>query len=122
MSSESMANPLRVAIIGYGLAGSVFHAPLISSVPGMSVAAIVTGNPERQARAHRDYPAAAILSSADQLWHDPSHYNLVVVAAPNRLHVPFGVAAMNAGLPVVIAKPMPPPAPPPYHLITPTDP
>ena len=106
MSSESTANPLRVAIIGYGLAGSVFHAPLISSVPGMSVAAIVTGNPERQARAHRDYPAAAIISSADQLWHDPSLYDLVVVAAPNRLHVPFGVAAMNAGLPVVIDKPM----------------
>src|SRR5258707_2051582 len=106
MSSESMANPLRVAIIGYGLAGSVFHAPLISSVPGMSVAAIVTGNPERQARAHRDYPAAAILSSADELLPDPSHYNLVVVAAPNRLHVPFGVAAMNAGLPVVIDKPI----------------
>src|SRR5216684_3416421 len=106
MSSESMANPLRVAIIGYGLAGSVFHAPLISSVPGMSVAAIVTGNPERQARAHRDYPAAAIISSADPLWHDPSHYDLVVVAAPNRLHVPFGVAAMNAGLPVVIDKPI----------------
>jgi len=106
MSSESTANPLRIAIIGYGLAGSVFHAPLISSVPGMSVAAIVTSNPERQARARRDYPAAAIISSADQLWHDPSHYDLVVVAAPNRWHVPFGVAAMNAGLPVVIDKPM----------------
>src|SRR5258708_12545078 len=113
MSSESMAKPLGVAIIGYGLAGSVFHAPLISSVPGMSVAAIVTGNPERQARAHRDYPAAAIISSPDQLWHDPSHYDLVVVAAPNRLHVPFGLPAMNPPLPLVINNPMPPSLPDP---------
>ena len=40
--------PLRVAIIGYGLAGSVFHAPLIASTPGMQVSAIVTSNAQRQ--------------------------------------------------------------------------
>jgi predicted dehydrogenase len=72
----------------------------------MSVAAIVTGNPERQLRAHQDYPAAAILSSAGQLWRDPSLYDLVVVATPNRSHLPLGIAAMNAGLPVVIDKPI----------------
>src|SRR5436305_11865805 len=100
------ASPLRVAIIGYGLAGSVFHAPLVSSTPGMIVAAIVTGNPERQQRAAHDYPNAAIVSSTEELWHDPSRYDLVVVAAPNRAHVLLGLAAMDAGLPVVIDKPM----------------
>src|SRR5438105_11867418 len=90
-------SPLRVAIIGYGLAGSVFHAPLVSSTPGMSVAAIVTGNPERQQRAAHDYRNAAIVSSAEELWRDPSRYDLVVVATPNRAHVPLGLAAMNAG-------------------------
>jgi hypothetical protein len=29
--------PLRVAVVGYGLAGSVFHAPLIAATPGMEV-------------------------------------------------------------------------------------
>jgi predicted dehydrogenase len=72
----------------------------------MTVAAIVTANPERQQRAAHDYPSAAIVSSAEELWHDPSRYDLVVVAAPNRAHVPLGLAAMNAGLPVVIDKPM----------------
>jgi predicted dehydrogenase len=99
-------SPLRIAIIGYGLAGSVFHAPLVSSTPGMSVAAIVTGTAERQQRAAHDYPNAAIVSSAGELWRDPSRYDLVVVAAPNRAHVPLGLAAMDAGLPVVIDKPM----------------
>src|SRR6266704_3710677 len=103
-SDSTTVRSLRVAIIGYGLAGAVFHAPLIASTPGMTVAAIVTGNPERQERAHRDFPTAAILSSADQLWQEPSLYDLIVLATPNRTHVPLGLAAMNAGLPVVIDK------------------
>jgi len=49
-SPERAANPLRVAIIGYGLAGTVFHAPLIAATDGMTVSAIVTGNAERQQR------------------------------------------------------------------------
>src|SRR5579884_161347 len=105
-SYPTPTSPVRVAIIGYGLAGSVFHAPLVSSTPGMIVSAIVTGNRERQQRAAHDYPNAAIVSSAQELWRDPSHYDLVVVAAPNRAHVPLGLASMNAGLPVVIDKPM----------------
>lgn len=101
-------DPLRVGIIGYGLAGTVFHAPLVASTPGMAVAAIVTGDPARQARARRDYPAATIYSTADALLAHPSQLDLVVVAAPNRAHVPLGIAALEAGLPVVIDKPIAP--------------
>src|SRR5437868_8475111 len=104
--SGAAAKTLRVAIIGYGLAGSVFHAALVSCVAGMEVAAIVTSNPKRQEHAQRDGPDAQVLSTADELWPHPSRYDLVVVAAPNRSHVPLGMAAMNAGLPVVIDKPM----------------
>lgn len=105
-SSEGSVSPLRVAIIGYGLAGAVFHAPLVAATKGMFVSTIVTGNTERQQRAQRDYPTATILSSAEQLWHDSSSYDLVVVASPNRTHVSLGMAAMQAGLPVVIDKPV----------------
>ena len=34
---------LRVAIVGYGLAGRFFHAPLVASTEGLSVATVVTG-------------------------------------------------------------------------------
>jgi predicted dehydrogenase len=104
--AELTAKTLRVAILGYGLAGAVFHAPLIASTPGMTVAAIVTGHPTRQERARHDFPTARVLPTADDLWHDPSAYDLVVVATPNRTHVPLGIAAMKAGLPVVVDKPM----------------
>ena len=107
MSSES-SNMLSVGIIGYGLAGTVFHAPLVSSTPGMKVAAIVTSNPERQAQARHDYPDARIYATADDMLADASRLDLVVVAAPNRAHVPLGIAALEAGLPVVIDKPLAP--------------
>ena len=36
---------LRVAVVGYGLAGRWFHAQLVAATPGMGVAAIVTSDP-----------------------------------------------------------------------------
>jgi predicted dehydrogenase len=100
--------PIRVGIVGYGLAGTVFHGPLVASTPGMVVAAIATQHPERQARAMRDYPSATLYSSADTLLADPSKLDLVVIATANRAHVPQGIAALEAGLPVVIDKPLAP--------------
>jgi scyllo-inositol 2-dehydrogenase (NADP+) len=104
--STSYDQALRVAVIGYGLAGAVFHAPLIASTPGLEVSAIVTGNQERQQRARQHYPNAAILARAEELWRDARRYDLVVVAAPNREHIPLALAALEAGLPVVIDKPV----------------
>jgi scyllo-inositol 2-dehydrogenase (NADP+) len=101
-------HPLRVAIIGYGLAGAVFHAPLVAATPGMAVAAVVTTNPERQAQARHDFPQATILGSVDEIWNNAQDYDLVVVASPNRYHAEQGIAAMQAGLPVVIDKPLAP--------------
>ncbi|HLJ69629.1 MAG TPA: Gfo/Idh/MocA family oxidoreductase [Chloroflexota bacterium] len=98
--------PLNVAIVGYGLAGSVFHAPLIASTRGMSVAAIVTANPGRRQRAGRDFPEARVLDTADEIWNDAAHVDLVVVASPNRYHAPLALAAIRHGIAVVIDKPM----------------
>ena len=100
--------PLRVAVIGYGLAGRVFHAPLVAAEPDMEVAAIVTGDAGRRAAAAGDHPGARVLPSADALWDDPSAIDLVVIAAPNRAHVPLARAAIAAGLPVVVDKPLAP--------------
>ena len=100
--------PLRVAIVGYGLAGAVFHAPLVSCTQGMVVAAIVTSDPARRIQALRDYPKVTLYAAVEELWRDAARYDLAVIATPNRLHVPLGVAALNAGLPVVIDKPIAP--------------
>jgi scyllo-inositol 2-dehydrogenase (NADP+) len=98
--------PLRVAIIGYGLAGRVFHAPLVAAEPRTEVAAIVTADPARRASAAADHPRARLVATPDELLADPGVLDLVVVAAPNRVHVPLARAAIAAGLPVVVDKPL----------------
>jgi predicted dehydrogenase len=97
---------LRVAVVGYGHAGRVFHAPLIASTPGMSVSAIVTANAERSARAHVDFPDARVVPSAEDVWSRASDYDLAVIATPNSTHVALGLSALQAGLAVVIDKPV----------------
>src|SRR4051812_42646215 len=98
----------RVGLIGYGLAGAAFHAPLIAAVPGLDLAAIVTRDEERRAGARERHPEAELLESADELWE--RDVDLVVVAAPNRAHVPLAKAAIAAGVPVVVDKPLAPSA------------
>ncbi|RDI61669.1 Gfo/Idh/MocA family protein [Nocardia pseudobrasiliensis] len=96
---------LNVAVIGYGLAGSVFHAPLIAAEPRMRVAAVVTSSEERGAQAEREYAGVRVIGAAEELFADPAGIDLVVVATPNRTHAPLARQALAAGLPVVVDKP-----------------
>jgi predicted dehydrogenase len=96
---------LRVAIIGYGLSGRVFHAPLIAATRGLTVTSVVTSSPERQAQVAADHPQARLLSSAERVWERDDH-DLVVVATPNDTHAALATAAIDRGLPVVVDKPM----------------
>jgi scyllo-inositol 2-dehydrogenase (NADP+) len=94
---------MRVGIFGYGLAGRVFHAPL-AKYAGFEIVAIQTGNPERVAQAKIDFPEAAICSNADELL---SHnLDLVIVASINTAHEANAKAAIDAGVAVVVDKPM----------------
>jgi predicted dehydrogenase len=99
-------DPIRVALIGYGLAGQAFHAPLIASVPGLELAAVVTRDEDRRGAVRGEHPGAELLDSADEIWPRRDDFGLVVVAAPNRTHVPLARASIDAGLPVVVDKPL----------------
>ncbi|MEU1123010.1 Gfo/Idh/MocA family oxidoreductase [Streptomyces sp. NPDC005899] len=97
---------LRVGLVGYGLAGSVFHAPLISATGGLVLDTVVTSNEERRAQARAEFPGVRLASSAEELLARAGELDLVVVASPNRTHVPIARAALEAGLPVVVDKPL----------------
>jgi predicted dehydrogenase len=102
----STVEPLKVAIIGYGLAGRVFHAPLIAATPGLEVGAIVTANPRRAAQARTDYPEAEVLSDVNSVFVHAERFDLVVVATPNDVHVPLALRSIEAGIAVVVDKPL----------------
>ena len=98
-----MSSPLRVGIAGYGLAGRYFHAPLLKGC-GFEVAAIVTNNSQRQDAARHDFPKVQVVSDyADLL---AMGLDLIVIATGNVAHAPEAIAAMHAGIPVVVDKPM----------------
>ena len=101
-----MSEDLAVAVLGFGMAGEGLHAAQVAATPGLRVAAVVTANPQRAARARELHPDAEVLASADEVWARAGALDLVVVATPNRSHVPLGLEAVRRGLPVVVDKPL----------------
>jgi predicted dehydrogenase len=97
---------LRVVIVGFGLAGEYFHAPFVAAAEGMEVAAVVTRDEGRRASVRERYPKTALLDSPDDVWANARSYDLAVIAAPNDAHAPLAIAALEAGLHVVVDKPM----------------
>ena len=97
---------LRLAILGYGLAGSTFHAPLITAVPGLRVAAVVTSDAARADSARAALPQVEVLARPEEVWARADQLDGVVIATPNRTHVPLAHQAIEAGLPVVVDKPL----------------
>ncbi|MGW1225199.1 Gfo/Idh/MocA family oxidoreductase [Streptomyces sp. NPDC002530] len=98
--------PLRVGLAGYGLAGSVFHAPLIAATDGLVLDTVVTSNEERREQARAEFPGVRFAASPEELWQRADALDLVVIATPNKTHVPLATAALEAGLPVVVDKPV----------------
>ena len=94
---------IKTGVIGFGLAGRVFHAPFVQAARGLDLHAIVQRNGNEAAQA---FPQAQILRSAEDLFR--SDVELVVVGTPNNTHVPLARAALEAGKHVVIDKPFAP--------------
>ena len=94
---------LRVGIAGYGLAGRVFHAPLLKGV-GFDVVGVLTSNPERKASAQSDFPGVRVVESIEQLLE--LDLSLLVIASPNSVHASQAITGLKAGVPVVVDKPM----------------
>jgi predicted dehydrogenase len=94
---------LRVGIAGYGLAGRYFHAPLLKGCD-FQVSAVLTSNDVRKSHALKDFPETTVVSTMqDMLSHA---LDLVVVASANMAHAEQAIAALKAGIPVVVDKPM----------------
>ncbi|WP_338676963.1 Gfo/Idh/MocA family oxidoreductase [Streptomyces sp. SCSIO 30461] len=100
------SSPLRVGLIGYGLAGSVFHAPLIASTADLVLDTVVTANEARREQARTAYPEVRFAAAPEELWSRADELDLIVIASPNKTHVPLATAALEAGLPVVADKPI----------------
>ena len=91
---------IRTGLIGYGLAGRIFHLPFLLAA-GMEIRAVATS---RAAEIERDLPGADCESDPIRLI-DRDDLDLVVIATPNASHFPLAKAALEAGKHVVVDKP-----------------
>lgn len=97
-----MRDPIRMLVAGVGLIGRA-HIDRIVEDPGAMLAGLVDPN-----------PAAASLAQELGVPYYPdleagihgARANAVVIATPNTLHVPNGLAAVAAGLPMLLEKPL----------------
>lgn len=95
---------IDVGLVGFGLAGRAFHAPVIRAVPGLRLAAILqrSGNEAAQL-----YPDVRIVRSLEELLGMRS-LRLIVIATPNDTHYSFTRQCLEAGRDVVVDKPFTP--------------
>jgi len=93
---------IRVGLIGFGMAGRVFHAPLLSSVDGLELGAVMERKSDKAAER---YPGITVYRSLEDMLADPS-LGLFVVATPNGTHYALAKQILSAGRNVVVDKPM----------------
>lgn len=97
-----MTSPsLRAGLVGYGFAGQTFHAPVLSAVPGLELAAVASSQPHK---VKADWPGVDVVPDTAALLAR-TDIDLVVVATPNAQHFPVAKAALEAGKHVVVDKP-----------------
>src|SRR5229473_1852503 len=92
---------IEVGLVGFGLAGRAFHAPVIRAVPGLHLAAIVQRSGTEAAE---KYPDVRIVRSLEELL-SIREIRLIVIATPNDTHYAFARLCLEAGRDVVVDKP-----------------
>lgn len=97
-----MTQSIRCGVIGFGLAGRIFHSAVIDATPGLDLAAIVQRSGDA---AQKAYPHVPVYRSLDAMLAEAA-LDVVVVATPNDTHVPLAAQCLRAGKHVVIDKPV----------------
>jgi scyllo-inositol 2-dehydrogenase (NADP+) len=98
---SALSDDIQVGLIGWGVAGRVFHAPVIEQVEGLRLSTIVHRSADAGASSYR---AARVVRSVDDLLAD-DRIRLVVIATPNTSHAGLARACLESGRHVVVDKP-----------------
>lgn len=97
-----MRQPVKSALLAYGMSGKIFHAPFLAAHEGFQLTAVLE---RHHKKAHDDYPGIKSFNNIDELLADPS-IELAVVNTPNFLHYEHAKAALEAGKHVLVEKPV----------------
>src|SRR5450631_1057445 len=93
-----------VGLVGFGSAGRGIHAALLQQ-GGMTIAAVATADPSRVEQVHTDLPGARVVADLDALL-GLAGLDLIVLATPSGLHAVQARQCIDAGIAVVVDKPL----------------
>lgn len=96
--------PIRTVVVGYGLAGRVFHVPLIRRQPELRLHGVVVRDPSRRAAVAADLGVIGF-ADLDEALAD-AEVDLVVIATPHDTHPDLVVRTLEAGRDCVVDKVM----------------
>jgi predicted dehydrogenase len=94
-------NPIKTALLSYGMSGEIFHAPLLAVNPGFELSVVLQ---RKSDKAKQRYPHTKIARSLDEVINDNS-IELIVINTPNDSHHQFATQAIEAGKHVIVEKP-----------------
>jgi len=95
---------MRIAFTGTGSISKI-HAHAAQKLPGVELAAIVNHRPESMAAFARDFGIPRQYATIEELLQD-GHVDAISINTPNYLHAPQTIAALEAGIHVMVEKPM----------------
>lgn len=96
----------RVAVVGAGLI-SRYHLDALASLPGVQLTALVARDPGRAAPLAAEYEIERMLGD----WRDvPGVADCAVIATPDDTHVAIAHGLVDAGVAVLVQKPLAPTA------------
>ena len=105
MSAPPAPSTTRVGLVGYGDAGRGIHARLLDEA-GLPVTVVATANPERVGRVRAERPDAEVVADLEALLERRDEVDVVVLASATAAHVDQVIACVEAGVPVVVEKPL----------------
>ncbi len=90
---------MRVGLIGYGA-----YARALAGLPGVTLGAILCHGEASATAAAADFPTVRVLRDRDAFLALP--LDVVDIVAPNHTHAAYAVAALAAGMHVLVEKPL----------------
>jgi scyllo-inositol 2-dehydrogenase (NADP+) len=94
-------NPIKTALLSYGMSGEVFHAPFIDAHVGFALTTVLQRNKNT---VNQRYPSVRVVSDWKSILNDPS-IELVVINTPNETHARYAEEALLANKHVIVEKP-----------------
>ncbi|MGI4952758.1 MAG: Gfo/Idh/MocA family oxidoreductase [Janthinobacterium lividum] len=93
---------IRLVLLGAGLIGRE-HAKLVAAHPGATLVAVA--DPSAEARAFAEAKGLAHFAEYEAML-DATRPDGTIVALPNQLHLPAGLACIRRGIPCLMEKPV----------------